>query len=110
LRVRVVASHEDRTAAVSRDRGLSARDAARHVDATDRERVQFVNAHFRKDPADPLNYDLVLNASRFSVAECAEVVIEALHRLQARPGKGSGAVPAQPAAAPSRGGAGKVRF
>jgi cytidylate kinase len=82
--VRVIASHEDRVAAVSRDLGVTSRDAARHVDATDRERVRFVKDHFRKDPADPLSYDLVLNASRFSVAECAELVVEALNRLKAR--------------------------
>jgi cytidylate kinase len=84
LRVRVIAAHEDRVAAVSRDLGLPSRDAARHVDATDRERALFVKNHFRKDPADPLNFDLVLNASRFSVAECAELIIEALNRLRER--------------------------
>lgn len=84
LRVRVIASREYRIAAVGRDLGLPSRDAARHVDDTDRERVLFVKNHFRTDPADPLNYDLVLNASRFAVAECADVVVEALDRLRTR--------------------------
>jgi cytidylate kinase len=84
LRVRVIASREDRIAAVGRDLGLPGRDAAHHVDGTDRERVLFVKNHFRTDPADPLNYDLVLNASRFAVAECADVVVNALDRLLAR--------------------------
>jgi cytidylate kinase len=97
VRVRVVASHEDRIAAVSRDLGLPHRDAARRVNATDRERIDFVKAHFRKDLADPLNYDLVLNASRFSVAECAELVIDALNRLKARPAKAMSGIAAQTA-------------
>jgi cytidylate kinase len=84
LRVRVIASREDRIAAVGRDLNLPGRDAARHVDDTDRARVLFVKNHFRTDPADPLQYDLVLNASRFAVAECADVVVEALDRLRAR--------------------------
>jgi Cytidylate kinase-like family len=85
LRVRLVAAREDRVAAVGRELGLSPHEAARYVDTTDRERIQFVRSHFRKDPADPENYDLVFNSSRFTAAEAAELVIEALCRLQARP-------------------------
>ncbi len=44
--------------------------------------------HFFKDVADPLNYDLVLNAPRLSVVQRAEVIVEVLQRLQAsRTGK-----------------------
>lgn len=38
----------------------------------------------KEDPADPRNYDLLLNTSRFTIGECAELIIEALRRLQAR--------------------------
>ena len=54
------------------------------MESTDRERSGFIKQHFRKDLTDPLLYDLVLNASRLSVEECAGIVIEALLRLQAR--------------------------
>jgi len=84
LCVRVVASLEDRIALIGRERSLNPTEAARYVESTDRERSRFIKQHFRKDLYDPLLYDLVLNASRLSVAECAELVIESLLRLQAR--------------------------
>jgi cytidylate kinase len=64
--------------------GLSEPDAARQLRTVDRERTAFIQDHFFKDPSDPRNYDLVLNTSRFSVAESAEVIVETLHRFQAR--------------------------
>jgi hypothetical protein len=50
------------------------------------ERTDFVQDHFSKDPSDPRNYDLVLSTSRLTVAQCAELIVETLKRLQA-PGK-----------------------
>ena len=84
LRVRVVASREDRVALIGRERGLNPTEAARYVESTDRERSRFIRQHFRKDLTDPLLFDLILNASRLSVEECAGIVIEALFHLQAR--------------------------
>src|SRR5262249_12002920 len=84
LRVRPVSSLGARVRAIVPERGLSYQEAARYVEEVGRERVRFIKDHFQKDPTAPENYDLILNASRFSVAHCAELVIEALHRLQAR--------------------------
>jgi cytidylate kinase len=84
LRVRVVAPLDYRVEAVSREHGITREKAARQVEATDRERRRFIEEHFHFDPADPTNYDLVLNAARFSPAECADLVIAALDRLRAR--------------------------
>ncbi len=84
LRVRVVAPRENRIALVGREHGLNPTEAARYVDSTDRERSRFIKQHFGKDLTDPLLYDLILNSSRLSVAECAELVIETLLRLQSR--------------------------
>jgi cytidylate kinase len=84
LRVRLVAPAEWRVGAVSQKLGLSKQEAAREVEVTDRERTRFVKDHFQKDATDPRQYDLILNASRFSVEECAELMVEALRRLQAR--------------------------
>ena len=75
---------EDRVALIGQERGLNPTEAARYVESTDRERSRFIRQHFRKDLTDPLLYDLVLNASRLSVEECASIVIETLLRLQAR--------------------------
>jgi cytidylate kinase len=84
LRVRVVAPLEHRVEAVRREHGISRDEAARQVEATDRERDRFVQDHFQMDPTDPSNYDLILNASRFSLEKCADLIIVVLDRLQTR--------------------------
>ncbi len=84
LRVRLVASLEHRIAATVQRLGCPLAEAKRWVEETDRERVRFVKTHFFKDPTDPLGYDLILNASRWSVGECAGLILEALRQLQAR--------------------------
>ncbi len=82
LRVRLVAPVEDRVGAVCRRFGVPPEEAKRSVERADAERVRFVKDHFRKDPTDPRQYDLVLNASRFDVPQCVDLITEALHRLQ----------------------------
>jgi hypothetical protein len=84
LRVRVVAPLEHRVEAVRREHGLPRDEAARQVETTDRERDRFVKDHFYVDPADPRNYDLVLNAARFSLEQSADLIIAALGQLQTR--------------------------
>lgn len=83
LRVRLVAPEDYRIHAAQVKRGLSRADAERWVHKTDRERTRFVREYFGKDSTDPRLHDLVLNAARLSVAGCAAVIVEALHRLQA---------------------------
>jgi cytidylate kinase len=82
LRVRVVAAKEDRARAVQQQLKLSAADAQRWVEDTDRERIRFVQDHFYKDPTDPARYDLVLNASRWSVIQCADFIMAAMKELE----------------------------
>ena len=84
LRVRIVASRDDRIAFIARERKLSPVEAAHFVDTRDRVRQEFIKDYFHKDRADPQNYDLILNRSRFSVDETADLVIDALQRMQAR--------------------------
>ncbi len=81
LRVRIVATRDDRIAFIARERNVSPVEAARFVDTKDRDRQKFIKDHFHKDPADPQNYDLIINRSRFSIDETAEMVIEALQRM-----------------------------
>jgi cytidylate kinase len=84
LRIRVVANRDDRIAFIAQERTISPVEAARFVDTKDRERHKFIMDHFHKSPADPQHYDLIINRSRFSVDETAELVIAALQRMQAR--------------------------
>jgi cytidylate kinase len=89
LRVRIVAPREHRIEAVQREHGISREEAARRVEATDRERDEFVRDHFSMDATAPRNYDLLLNAARFPTEQCAELIIAALDRLRALPAKAS---------------------
>jgi cytidylate kinase len=84
LRVRLVGPVADRVKVVRQRFGISEEEAARWVTKTDAERARFVKDHFRKDPTDPRLYDLVLNSARLSAGECADLIVEALRRLQAR--------------------------
>lgn len=82
LRVRVMAPLESRINAIHREHGVALKEATEIVQTTDRERNRFVSDHFQVDPLDPTNYDLILNAARFSCGECADLVIAALERLR----------------------------
>ncbi len=84
LRVRLVAPFEFRVARAARKRGLDIRAATQRVQELDRERVHFIRDHFRKDPEDPRNFDLVLNTSRVPFGDSADLILDALRRMQAR--------------------------
>jgi cytidylate kinase len=77
-----VGTLEDRIEVMMKKLGVSRQEVIRHLEVTDRARTRFVQDHFHKDPADPLHYDLVLNSSRFSDKECADLIIPALERMQ----------------------------
>ncbi len=83
LRVRLIGAERDRIGELARCKGISESQAARELRTLDRERTDFVRKNFSKDPTDPRLYDLLLNAPRLSVAQRAEVIIEALRRIQA---------------------------
>jgi cytidylate kinase len=84
LRVNLVGSVHERVAAWGQGLGISEQKAAEQVRTLDRERAEFLQYHFRKNPNDPCNFDLVLNAPRLSVVQLAELIVEALRRLVAR--------------------------
>jgi cytidylate kinase len=87
LRVRLLATLEDRVRVMSRELNLSPDETARWIATRDRERIRFVKDHFRQDPSDPQGYDLVVNTSRFAAGECAELVIRALEAMEIRVGR-----------------------
>lgn len=79
LRVRLAAPLRDRIEAHQHQNGISYEEAAHQVATIDRERTAFAQKHFRADPTDPTHYDLLLNSSRFSLVQLAELIIAALH-------------------------------
>jgi cytidylate kinase len=84
LRVRLVGDLKDRIKVIDRRRGVSDREAARWIDTTEGERVRFLRCNFGKDPDEPHNYDMVLNTSRLSAAECADTIIHTLQTMMER--------------------------
>ena len=82
LRVRLVASVHDRISALAQMLNISTQEAAHRVREIDRERVDFVQDHFQRDPTDPRQYDLVLNTGRLTVTALAGLIIDFLHQLQ----------------------------
>jgi cytidylate kinase len=84
LRVRLIAPLEDRITRICRERGLTRQEAARYVETTDRGRLRFIKDHFHIDGTDPRHYDLVLNASRWSVDEMAATIIDTAQQRCAR--------------------------
>ncbi len=83
LRVRLMAPLEDRIARLSRKLGVSHKEAQRRAAAIDRDRKRFVQEMVAENRAGTLLYDLTLNTTRFSVAACAQVIMEALRQQQA---------------------------
>jgi cytidylate kinase len=79
LRVRLVGDREHRISAFARVAHTDRWTATRRMDEINRERSRFLRDHFHIDPAQPDHYDLVLNTSRWSVSECADVILRALH-------------------------------
>jgi cytidylate kinase len=85
LRVRLMAPLEDRIAATAKRLGLGQREAVREVERVERERADFVREFFRRDLADPRNYDLILNHSRFGTAGCAAVIVATIGQVPIKP-------------------------
>jgi cytidylate kinase len=78
LRVRVVAPREARLTRYTQREGLDRDEAARSLDRLDASRDDFLYRHFRRDPNDASQYDLVLDASAFGIDGCVELVCRAL--------------------------------
>ena len=90
LRVRLVASAEDRVRVITQRLNLGPREAAAWAERTERQRGEFVRRAFRHDVTDPHHYDLVLNMSRLAVDEAAEVIVGVLQRFEERAGSAAG--------------------
>lgn len=82
LRVRLVGPQSRRVAWLESKFDLTTAEATRWVEETDRRRDRFVRDCFRKDPTDPTQYDLILNSSRLSVTDCADLIVTALRQLK----------------------------
>ncbi|MFN4260854.1 MAG: AAA family ATPase [Gemmataceae bacterium] len=84
LRVRLMGPKAERIRYIEGHFGISHTEATQWIDKTDRDRNRFVQEHFHKDPAQVHHYDLVLNSTRLTVADCAAMIVDGLHRFQKR--------------------------
>jgi cytidylate kinase len=83
LRVRLVAPVKERIATLSRQLGISEKEAAGKIRTMDRERNDFVRDHFLKDPTDATQFDIVVNAGRWPTTTVTALIVDALHHLEA---------------------------
>jgi hypothetical protein len=83
LRVRLVGDREDRIARLARQLHVNWEEAAHKLEELGRQRARFIGEHFHAEPDDTRHYELVLNTSHWSPADCAEFIVQALHRKAA---------------------------
>jgi len=57
-------------------------EATKRVKTTDQERDWFVTSHFGRDPKDASNFDLILNAERFTKVEIATMIVAAYEQMR----------------------------
>ncbi len=81
LAVRIIAPKPQRVEYVLQRRNLKPAAATRLVDDLDGARAEFCRRHFHRDVRDPLEYDLVINTGRVSVAAAAELIVEAFANI-----------------------------
>jgi len=82
LRVRIVAPTEVRIERLAAQENLPLAEARRQLLTADRDRAQFVSAHFGVDPADPYYFDLTINTAAVSVEQAAHLIVCALRDRQ----------------------------
>lgn len=82
LHVRVVAPFEARVTYLAQSLRLSRDDAATEVRARDGRRAQFLAHTVFRDPADPTEYDVVVNPTRLGIESAAQFVGWALRTKQ----------------------------
>jgi chloramphenicol 3-O-phosphotransferase len=83
LRVQLVGAWDDRIATLRRRLHVERHEAAQWAEEHQRQHRRFLREHFHKDPAQPGNYDLILNTSHWSVAECAGLILQGLgHKVE----------------------------
>jgi len=94
LRVSLIADRPDRIKTVQRVHHLDETAAVEWLDRTEHERSLFIRRNFGVDPADPHLYDVMLNTSRLSIAECADTIAGAFVQFEARVTAGAASSPA----------------
>ena len=78
LHVRLVAPRDWRVNKVADERSLARAEAEKVVTEGERGRTHYVETFFSQDTAHPFHHDLIIDNSRFNLAQIAEIVFTAL--------------------------------
>jgi len=78
LHIRLVAPRDWRIHRVAAERALALAEARRIVEQGERERNRFLSTFFVQNPERPFHHDLVIDNSRFSLGQMAEIIFNAL--------------------------------
>lgn len=82
FRVRIVAPEPVRVARIAELHDLDEKTARRNVLETDRQRTNFVRAHFGCDINNPLGYDLVINTEHCSIEHATHMILQGFRDRQ----------------------------
>ncbi len=80
LHLRLVCPLHKRTARVSGQMGLSEKEAEKLIHTRDAERTDFIQYNFKRNSANPEDYDLVLNSGNFNIGELADILLYAYEK------------------------------
>ena len=78
LHIRLVAPRAWRVACIAAERSLTRPEAEKAVTAGERGRTHYLETFFSKDQAQPFHHDLLIDNSRFNLAQMTEIVFTAL--------------------------------
>lgn len=83
LRIRVTAPIGQRTKRIQERLRISRAEARAVLEEIDRNRAEFIRQVFRAEPGQPENFDLTINAERFSTETMVEIALLTLLSRQA---------------------------
>lgn len=84
LRIRLIAPLAERIASMAQFQRLTPEQAAEVVCTNDRQRAEFMQAHFFRRPDDVYQYDMVLNPSFLGVEAATQAIAAAAQAKNAR--------------------------
>ncbi|HOD35442.1 MAG TPA: cytidylate kinase-like family protein [Syntrophales bacterium] len=74
FRLRVIAPMALRVHHLMKSRSYTKKEAEEYIKKRDGDRLAFLKKHFQTDPADPLQYDMVINTEKIGLEAAAEAV------------------------------------
>jgi cytidylate kinase len=77
LRVRIVAPHGACVEAFAKRTGQSIEEARASVKRLEKERIEFIQRHFKVDVDDPSRHDIVINRAQVGLKQAVEMILAA---------------------------------